>query len=148
MSILTCVLVEKILRSASLMDLQFAVAEIRSPSNTLISHGLGEHDQLDHSKPTTKSVSELSTSDHSNGLQLSFRAGRASLGEGSSTEGTPSPHSSIRYTTVPQTQTPFREADSRQASLHTKRAADTEREGFEKRVKVSSARSPWLFSRK
>jgi hypothetical protein len=130
------------------MDLQFAVAEVPSPSNTLISHGLGEHTQLDHSKPTTKSVSELSTSNHSNGLQLSLRAGRASLGEGSSTEGTPSPHSNIRYTTTPQTQTPFREADSRQASLHTKRAADTEREGFEKRVKVSSARSPWLFGRK
>jgi hypothetical protein len=128
---------------------QFVIEENSLPGNTVVPRSLSEYNQPDRSNATPKFVSKPSVSYHNYGLQPSLCAGRASLGEDSSTEGTVSPHSDICHTPTPGLQTPFRETESRQVTLRKKRVVDTEGEDDSgKRLKVSSARSPWLFDRK
>ncbi|KIN04926.1 hypothetical protein OIDMADRAFT_177279 [Oidiodendron maius Zn] len=71
----------------------------------------------------------------------------ARLGEGSRTQGTPSPGLDDRITSTPQPRTPASEM-GRLVPKGKKRPAGTGMGGASrKHIKVSSARSPWLFGR-
>lgn len=76
-----------------------------------------------------------------------LQADTARLGEDSSTQGTPSPGLDARITCTPQARTPAMEMESL-VPKGKKRPAEIGLEGASrKHIKVSSARSPWLFGR-